>query len=126
MNRNLFIKGGVGFLIMSLEVALTSGVFAQEQKRRDPFVALVGSDGRIKTFSELFPVIKEKPLSMNITIKAIIWDDTRPLALINNKIYPRGGQIAEGLIVEDIQPNSVTLNDNGNRVTVPLRKIEKK
>ena len=128
MNKNALAAGGVCFLAVVIAHASVSAedAFSQEKKRRDPFVALVSAEGKIKAFSELFPVVKEKPLSMNIAIKAIIWDDKRPLALINNKIYPEGGQIAEGLTVEDIQPNTVTLNDNGNRVTVQLRKIEKK
>ena len=72
----------IGHTSVSAEDALSN-----EKKRRDPFVALVSAEGKIRAFSELFPVVKEKPLSMNITIKAIIWDDRKPLALINNKIY---------------------------------------
>jgi type II secretory pathway component PulC len=97
-----------------------------EAKKRDPFVALVHSDGKIKTREELFPPpVKKSSLSMNIVLKAIIWDEERPLAMINNKIYSEGNEIAPGLTVEKIQQNSVVLNDNGSLVTIPLRKIEK-
>ena len=99
---------------------------AQLPKKRDPFVALVNSNGKIKTKDELFPVLQRKAVTLNVALTAIIWDEKRPLALINKKIYARGGQIAEGLIVEDIQPNSVMLDDNGNRVTVPLIEKRKK
>lgn len=96
-------------------------------KKRDPFVALVHSDGKIKTKDELSPIIQKKSsLSMNIVLKAILWDEERPLVMINNKIYSEGKQITEGLTVHKISPNSVELDDNGTIVNIQLRKIEKK
>lgn len=94
-------------------------------KKRDPFVALVNSNGTIKREDELFPVAKKKSLSMNIALKAIIWDEKKPLAMINNKVYSEGKEIAEGLKVEKIYPGSVVLNDNGSLVTIQLRKTVK-
>lgn len=98
-------------------------------KKRDPFVALVNPNGSIRTQAERCPPPKKPPTFVgNIILKAIIWDDKNPLALINNKVYTEGKEIAgsDGLIVQKIYPNSVVLNDNGNEVTIPLRKPEKK
>ncbi|MFA5060365.1 MAG: general secretion pathway protein GspB [Candidatus Omnitrophota bacterium] len=98
---------------------------AASTKKRDPFVALVNSQGKIKAKEELFPSIAPKSLSMNIVLKAIIWDEARPLAMINNKVYGQGSEITKGLIVEKINPNDVVLNDNGNPVVIQLRKAVK-
>ena len=99
----------------------------QTEKKRDPFVALVDSNGKIKSKEDLFPETRMKrSLSMNINVKAIIWDETKPLALINNKIYSEGKEITEGLVVRKIYRNSIDLDDNGNIVTIPVRKPEKR
>ncbi len=125
MNKFIFTA-----IVLALLCAKENYSFAQDSewdaqhKKRDPFVALVSTNGKIKTAEELFPVIKSKPLSMNISVRAIIWDEKRPLVLINNKVYAEGAEIAGGLKVDKIAPNSVTLNDNGNLVTLPLKKIQ--
>ena len=98
------------------------GQNTQDRKKRDPFIALVDSNGKIKSGDDLFPVIQKKPLSMNIILSAIIWDEKRPLAMINNKVYAEGSDVVSGLKLEKINPSSIVLNDNGNEVTVQLRK----
>ena len=95
------------------------------RKKRDPFVALVNPDGKIKSQEELFPAAQGKSLPFNIVVSAIIWDEKRPLAMINNKIYSEGKEIGE-LIIEKIQPNSVIVNDHGAHITIQLRRNEKK
>ena len=95
------------------------------RKKRDPFVALVTPDGKIKTERQLFPPEATPTLSMNITLKAIMWDERRPLVLINNKVYEEGALIAQDLTVEKILPNSVVLNNQGTPVTMYLRKPQK-
>ena len=117
---------------MASAVFFAFGSFAQEtnvveNKKRDPFVALVNASGKIKTDDELFPVLKKKTsLSMNITLKAIIWDSTRPVAFINTKNYHEGDEITEGLKIQKINPNDIVLNDNGSLISISLRKMEKK
>ena len=96
-----------------------------EKKKRDPFVALVRPDGKIKSSEELFQTVGPKPLSMVVDLTAIIWDEKRPLAFINGKVREEGAAIAKGLTLMKIHPNSVELSDNGNPVTVTLRKTIK-
>ena len=100
---------------------------AQLPKKRDPFVALVNSNGKIKTKDELFPVLQRKAVTLNVALTAIIWDEKRPLAMVNGKIYSEGSMIGgvEGLILERIYPNSILINENGNIETIPLRKVLK-
>ena len=120
-------------LILSLvQILLTFFLsFAQDhispvdRKKRDPFVALASSDGKIKSKEELFPTSQKKPLSINIVLTAIIWDERNPLAMINSKVYSKGKEIAPGLTLEEIHPNSIVLNDSGNLVTIQLRKATK-
>ena len=80
MNKNAFAMGGICLLVVLIGHASVSAedISSQGKRRRDPFVALVSAEGKIKTFSELFPIVKEKPLSMNIAIKAIIWTTRGP------------------------------------------------
>lgn len=129
VNKILTSWAGLAFLCLSFYGVLSASAEDRSTedlpKKRDPFVALVNSNGKIKTGAELFRPVEKKPLSMNIVLKAILWDEQRPLAMINNKIYSEGKEIAPGLILEKIQPNSVVLNDNGNQVTVQLRKAVK-
>jgi len=101
------------------------GKSAGERKKRDPFVALVDYTGKIKSYEDLFPTTLKKPLSADVAVKAIIWDEKRPLAFINNKIYGEGAEIAKDLTIEKINFDSVVLNDQGNAVTVKLRKTSK-
>ena len=110
-------------MVVTIDIGLAQeGQIASGPKKRDPFVALVNSNGKIKSSDELFPVIQKKPLSMNILLSAIIWDVKHPLAMINNKVYSEGSEIVTGLRLEKINPASVVLNDNGDEVIVPLRK----
>ncbi len=114
------------FLLTSTAFSFAQeGYSAENRKKRDPFVALVNTNGKIKSDDELFPAsMGKRPLSLNVVLNAIIWDDKRPLAMINNKIYSEGKDIG-GIILEKINPNSVVLNDKGNLVTVELRKLKK-
>ena len=121
------IKKGAG-LALSLFFASCAFVFAEtiisatDVKKRDPFVALIDSAGKIKSYQDLFPVASGKPLSADVALRAILWDEKTPAALINNKVYKEGATIVPGLTVEKIAPESVTLSDRGNPVTLKLRK----
>lgn len=114
------------FLLFATTLSFAQGAYStSDRKKRDPFVALVNSNGKIKSDDELFPLLQGKrPLSLNVVLNAIIWDDKRPLAMINNKVYSEGKDIG-GIILEKINPNGVVLNDKGNLVTVELRKLKK-
>ena len=97
-----------------------------ETKKRDPFVDLVDASGRIKTGDELFES-SQKVVPTNIVLKGIIWDEKRPLAVINGKIYGEGVTIAEGLVLEKINIGSVILRTRDNQIIkIELRKREKK
>lgn len=95
------------------------------EKKRDPFVDLVDKDGKIKSREELVRPT-EKILPLNILLKGIIWDEKRPLAIINNKVYAEGAKIFEGLILEKINKDSIILIDQGEKIKLDLRKKEKK
>jgi hypothetical protein len=111
--------------------SLISSAFAQspeetvDKTKRDPFIPLVDSTGRVKEASELMRPAQSL-LTLNISLKGIIWSKTKPLAIINNKIYREGDKIFEGLILEQIDPESVILNDRGEEIRINLRKKEKK
>lgn len=113
------------FLIGAFSFAEDGNVSSRE-KKRDPFVALVSPNGKIKSKEELFPRARRRPLSVNIALKAIVWDEKRPLVMINNKVYVEGNEIAAGLRIDKIYPDSIVINDNGNQVTIPLRKSPEK
>lgn len=95
-------------------------------KKRDPFVDLVDASGKIKTEDELFES-SQRMVPADIILKGIIWDEKRPLAIINGKIYREGATIAEGLVLEKINIGSVILKTQDNQsVKIELRKKEKK
>lgn len=118
----------IGFTIFNI---LLSVGFCQREEvdfskmKRDPFVSLIDSTGRIKSKAELMRPV-EVLLPLNILLKGIIWDKKTPLAIINDKIYREGAQIFEGLVLEKINSDSIILNDRGNQVKIYLRKKEKK
>ena len=98
---------------------------AYSKLRRDPLIPLLDPTGRVKAETELVRPA-EVFLPLNISLKGIIWSKNSPLAIINNKIYHEGDKIFEGLVLEKINPDSVTLNDRGEKVKIYLRKREKK
>ncbi len=119
------------FLWLTILSLLSMGFLASAQEislgaiKRDPFIPLVDNSGRVKTAAELIRPA-EVLLPLNISLKGIIWSKNNPLAIINNKIYRTGAVIFEGLTLEKINPDSVVLNDRGERVKIDLRKKEKK
>lgn len=117
----------VSFLIIASLIysALAHGSDYPGGIKRDPFIPLVDSTGRVKEASELTRPVQSL-LPLNISLKGIIWSKTNPLAIINNKIYKEGDKIFEGLILEKINLESVILNDRGEKIQINLRKKEKK
>lgn len=126
LTTGFFVLGSVFFLSIIRAGLAENGTNSLQGKKRDPFVALVNSNGTIKRDSELFPAPKLSSALMDIVLKAIIWDEKRPLAMINTKVYSEGMEITKGLKVEKIYPNSVLLSDNGNLITIQLRKTVRK
>jgi len=117
----LIIVASVGFAQKSPD--------GQTAKKRDPFVDLVDPSGRIKTEEELFKsfIPDEKVVPTAIVLKGIIWDEKRPLAIINGKVYSQGAAIAEGLILDRINSDSIIIkNKYGEEVRIDLRKKGKK
>lgn len=95
-------------------------------KKRDPFVDLVDASGRIKTEDEWFES-SQRVIPTNIILKGIIWDEKRPLAIINGKIYGEGATISDGVVLEKINIGSVILKTQDNQsIKIELRKKEKK
>jgi hypothetical protein len=109
-----------------LAPAAEKGKETAPAKKRDPFVDLVEASGRIKTEDELF----ESPqtlLPAAIILKGIIWDQKRPLAVINGKIFGQGATIAKGVVLEKIDRGGIILRTQDNEtLKIELRKKEKK
>ncbi len=111
--------------IFILSVAFVSHDIFSQSLKRDPFVPLLDSTGRVKPESELARPA-ETFLPLNISLKGIIWSKNVPLCNINNKVFHEGDKVFEGLTIEKINPNYIVLNDRGEKVEIYLRKKEKK
>jgi hypothetical protein len=55
------------------------------------------------------------------SIKGIIWNDERPLALVNDQVVGVGERLDDGALVTEINPSSVKFTKRGNRYVLVLR-----
>ena len=119
-------------LLAALFLSLLAGSFPAQagtgtgtEKKRDPFVDLVDSSGRIKTEDELFQ-LPQQFIPASLVLKGIIWDKKRPLAVINGKVYGEGAVIMGGLVLEKINMTGIILRTPDNqKIEVELRKKKK-
>lgn len=119
--RNICFIGWIALLVSW--PGLESLAQKESLKKRDPFVALINSSGKMKTDQELFPADPQKVIvAFDAVLSAILWDGKKPLALINKKIYTQGATLSEGVILEKIDKNEVTIDDNGNPMILKIRK----
>lgn len=121
----LFLRPLILFYVLIFCVLASYNKAFSAQIKRDPFVPLIDSTGRIKPESELRRSA-EVLLPLNISLKGIIWSPKDPLAIINNKIFREGAMIFEGLTLEKINSDHIILNDRGEKIKIYLRKKEKK
>jgi len=113
----------IGFSAQALGQGVGEG---KSIKKRDPFVDLVDAAGRIRTEDELYGALP-KTLPTAIILKGIIWDQKRPLAVINGKIYAEGAVISEGTVLEKILLDSVVLKvQDSQRIKIQLKKRDRK
>ncbi|MFZ5800467.1 MAG: hypothetical protein ACOY3D_03695 [Candidatus Omnitrophota bacterium] len=97
-----------------------------DPKKRDPFVALVDPDGRMRTQDELSRA-PQKILPAAIILKGIIWDAQRPLAVISGKVYAEGAAVSADITLEKINKDGVVLKTSDNqKINIELKKREKK
>ncbi len=119
--RNICFIGWIAILVSW--PGLESLAQKESLKKRDPFVALINSGGKMKTDQELFPADPQKvTVTFDAVLSAILWDEKKPLALINKKIYNQGAVLAEGVVLQKINKADVLLDNNGNPMTLKVRK----
>jgi hypothetical protein len=113
-------------LMLPLSLSAQSNPEINPVKKRDPFVDLVDANGRIKTEDELFPS-SQRVLPQAIILSGIIWDEKRPLAVINGKVYGENAKIGEGLILEKIDIDGILLSTSDNqKIRIDLKKKKEK
>ena len=64
--------------------------------KRDPFTAA--------------PIVNEKALSVGVDLTGILWDENKPLAIIDGNIVKKGARIGDKTII-DIKRDRVLLSD---------------
>lgn len=89
------------------------------QEDRDPFSLQKGhkEERGEKTASEIFKTF---------TLKGILWDSHKPLAIVNGEVV-REGQVIEGVKIKRIEPNCVVLEAKGEEKILFIEdvKVEK-
>lgn len=117
--------GGLAALEIDIE-ELTRSVevqpinYAQAKIARNPMAPLVGifsSDVEIVDTGAddngtPTPVVTRRPR----LITGIIWDNTRPVAIIDNMVVHEGYVFADGAVVHEIEPTRVLLKE-GDRIS---------
>jgi hypothetical protein len=63
----------------------------------------------------------DEMLTSGYSIKGIIWNDTAPLALINDQVVGVGERLDDGALITEINPGSVKFTKRGNRFVLVLR-----
>jgi hypothetical protein len=63
----------------------------------------------------------KETLPSGYSIKGIIWNDTAPLALINDQVVGVGERLDDGALITEINPGSVKFTKRGNRFVLVLR-----
>ena len=78
----------------------------------------------------LSPQLKPKHLSLKIEqlqLKDILWDDNKPLAIINSEVVTQGQKIADKKIIKIEKDSVIVQTQNGKNYTVKLHnKLEVK
>jgi len=107
--------------IMILFVFVVGNLTADTEKFR------YNSKGRKNPFAP--PVAKKTELSvedfsnMNLSIEGIIWDEKKPLAIVNGKIV-KEGDIIEGIVVSEILKDSVVFIIDYKKYEIKIKKEE--
>lgn len=113
--RNKFLFSSVSSVLLC---ALCVSIFAEEftydsHGKKDPFSPPVISAVE-KAGTEVLAGVR---------LEGIIWDEKKPIAVINDKVVGIGDEISGAKII-DIRQNEVIFDVNGQMVTVKLRTPE--
>lgn len=58
--------------------------------------------------------------SINLKLNGIIWDDKKPVAVINNDIVKSGDKLSNNIVVVEIKKDRVILNDGSKNIELKL------
>ncbi len=89
----------------------------ESKQFRNPMRPLV-SEGKGKKRKTSGPASKvdlkmTSALSLGYTIEGIVWNDTEPLALVNDQVVGVGDTLDDGALVASIMPDTVKFTKNG-------------
>lgn len=118
------INKTVAFIFFTSLLFFSSIIFAEEEfiynskGRRNPFIPLVTSDGRLLQ-------LDKKETSGELSIEGIIYDKSaRSFAIVNGSVVGIGDKVA-GYQVLKIENNKVTFIKDGEITEVKIKKEEK-
>jgi len=95
-------------LLNRAQVLLTAEDEQANVVLEDPF--MWPDEKRTEEPSEDIPVIEVVPEpDLSFSLRAILWDEVRPMAVINGRTVGEGNLVGDGIRVVDITPESVTL-----------------
>ena len=75
--------------------------------RTDPFIPLLLKEGLMKEEQGPDRKLEMMEKIKQIKVNGVLWDQRMPLVMIDNKIYKKGDILQTGLMVKDIQANSI-------------------
>lgn len=106
------------FFVSFVPLCLCGFLFAEEfiydpHGKKDPFTPPVISAVE-KAGTEVLAGVR---------LEGIIWDEKKPIAVINDKVVSIGDEVSGARIVE-IRQNEVIFDVNGQMVSVKLRVVE--
>jgi len=100
--------------------------YARDRMPRDPLAPLVGTVSK-KSASEATGDLSTIPPSilqvMNKVVTGIIWDKTRPLAVVDNEVIFPGYEYPDGTVVYKIDKESVTFKVGDSEIQVELKEL---
>ena len=112
-------SASTAFLVGSVAGELQSKKFVyDDHKRRDPFVPLVNKSGVLirRTDSTFGFEISQ------LNLEGILWDEKRPLAIINGKIVGIGDAISKSKVM-DIERKKVYLDFKGKIYELEIKQL---
>lgn len=100
--------------------------YDRERMPRDPLTPLVGtvtkkSEG--ETSGEPATALPTVLQVMNKVVAGVLWDKTRPLAVVDNEVVYPGYEYPDGTVVQRIDRNSVTFKVGDSEIQVELKEL---
>lgn len=84
-----------------------------------PAPALLPADGEAKLLSAMAPEYQQAVPAMTLNIHVYASEESQRILYINNRQYYRGDEIPGGVLVEEIAPDGVVLQFQGQRFRLP-------